>query len=351
MPLTVALQQQIIHSTQAKQITHVHVIQSLWSGYGQLLRVELAGAPYPSVIVKHIQLPSSPQQAAPHPKGWNSVLSHQRKLQSYLVEMHWYQHISAQCPVECYVPKTYFAQQQGQHIVLIMEDLTQAGFNQVHGHPYSNALSQSSNNAHNNIHNNTAEQIIHTCLQWLGQFHGTFMQTQVKGLWPQGSYWHLATRPDEWAALTDLPLKHAAQQLDQQLQQCRYQTLIHGDAKLANFCFNDNNSKAAAVDFQYVGGGCGMQDVILCLSSCIRFDESEQQLDAYLQVYFSALSQAIARHHPQLSTDEVIDSWQPLFVTAWADFQRFIKGWSPSHVKINPLTERLTAKALQQLAD
>ena len=93
------------------------------------------------------------------------------------------------------------------------------------------------------------------------------------GLWECGSYWHLGTRPDELAALEDGPLKTTAPLIDQALRQSQFQTIIHGDAKLANFCFarhhnTANGSTVAAVDFQYVGAGCGIKDVTYFLGSC-----------------------------------------------------------------------------------
>ena len=54
---------------------------------------------------------------------------------------------------------------------------------------------------------------------------------------------------------------------------CKFKTIVHGDAKLANFCFSHDLSNVAAVDFQYVGGGCGMKDVAYFLGSCLNDQE------------------------------------------------------------------------------
>ena len=58
------------------------------------------------------------------------------------------------------------------------------------------------------------------------------------------------TRPDEFDALprNSVLRKHAAA-LDKRLQEAKHRTLVHGDAKLANFCFA-KDGKVAAVDFQ-----------------------------------------------------------------------------------------------------
>ncbi|GAL11279.1 hypothetical protein JCM19233_2265 [Vibrio astriarenae] len=40
-----------------------------------------------------------------------------------------------------------------------------------------------------------------------------------------------------------------------------------------------------------------------------------------------------------------------MFAMAWADFQRFVKGWSPNHWKINAYSEQLKERALDQLND
>ena len=54
-------------------------------------------------------------------------------------------------------------------------------------------------------------------------------------------------------------------------------------------------------------------------------------------------------YQPQLSLNDVEAAWRPMFYVAWADFQRFVKGWSPEHWKINPYTEQLTIRVLNQL--
>ena len=107
---------------------------------------------------------------------------------------------------------------------------------------------------------------IDACLRWLAAFHARFLGVAPDGLWKNGTYWHLATRQDELAAIEDPELREAAPLLDQKLRACVFQTLVHGDAKPANFCFARGGSSVAAVDFQYVGGGCGMKDVAYLLS-------------------------------------------------------------------------------------
>jgi hypothetical protein len=68
-----------------------------------------------------------------------------------------------------------------------------------------------------------------------------------------------------------------------------------------------------------------------------------------LDTYFSALTNALNHYQPQLDSEAVEQEWRPLFAVAWADFQRFVKGWSPGHWKINPYTESLTKRALDYL--
>jgi len=332
----------------AEYVVSTQLIQPLWGGYGELFRASLSGSQHTSVIVKHIKLP----QPKVHPRGWNTPISHQRKLKSYQVELHWYQQYANDCLPQCPVPKCLYVEEQNDEILLIMEDLATLGFEQTFTsfEPTPiNFMPKQANHESMTGASLISHQHIESCLSWLAYFHAQHLAIEPHGLWECGGYWHLATRPDELEKLTDVPLRQTAEKIDKTLQQCQFQTLIHGDAKLANFCFATTNNRVAGVDFQYVGKGCGMKDVILLLSSCLPYQHCEQGVPALLNYYFDQLKQALSEHQPKINPQAVEEEWRPLYCVAWADFQRFMKGWSPTHWKINSYTESLTQQALTQL--
>lgn len=330
--ITVGLENFITAVFDTARISRAEPIQSLWGGYGDLLRLHLAGAgcEHGSVILKHIRLP----QPADHPRGWRSDLSHRRKLKSYEVETYWYAHYAKLCPPQCPVPVCLALEKADSHIYLLLSDLTQSGFGKT-------------------LQRVSASQL-GACLHWLANFHAVFLQHSGEGLWDCGTYWHLDTRPDELAALDDVPLQQAAGLIDAALKQCPYQTLVHGDAKLANFCFADtasaqaNPSAVAAVDFQYVGRGCGMKDLVYFLGSCLSDTACQQQQAALLDDYFAVLVAALKKYHPQVDGQDVERQWRLLFDVAWADFHRFLKGWSPGHWKLNHYSDSLTRRVVQR---
>jgi aminoglycoside phosphotransferase (APT) family kinase protein len=174
------------------------------------------------------------------------------------------------------------------------------------------------------------------------------MGTDTEGLWDAGTYWHLATRPDELAALDDAELKSEAARIDRILSAAPFPTLVHGDAKLANFCFA-TDERVAAVDFQYVGGGCGMKDVAYFIGSCLDEEDCEALEDQLLAIYFDALRQALARYSVDSDAAAVEAAWRPLYRLAWTDFHRFFKGWSPGHWKIHGYSERLAREVIADL--
>lgn len=166
------------------------------------------------------------------------------------------------------------------------------------------------------------------------------------GLWPVGTYWHLETRPDELEAMDDAELRAAANHIDRALTDCRFKTIVHGDAKLANFCFSKSGKDVAAVDFQYVGGGCGMKDVVYFLGSCMEERECEKRVPGLLDYYFTELEQSVDKGVDFVALEK---EWREMFAFAWTDFHRFLLGWMPGHWKVNRYSKKLTKEVLHKL--
>lgn len=187
---------------------------------------------------------------------------------------------------------------------------------------------------------------IKACLSWLAHFHALFLDVAPEGLWPVGTYWHLETRPDELEAMDDAALKAAAADIDKILNACRFKTIVHGDAKLANFCFSPSGQDVAAVDFQYVGGGCGMKDVVYFLGSCMEEKQCEKRVPGLLDFYFAELKVAVKKDVDFAALER---EWREMFAYAWTDFHRFLLGWMPGHWKINRYSKQLTKEVLHKL--
>ena len=295
-------------------------LASLWSGYGEIVRVHLEGGPAPTVVLKSVTPPAS----RAHPRGWASERSHARKLRSYAVEAAFYRSFAARSGAR--VPKAYGVEEAPGAWRFVLEDLDAAGFPERRRAPSHAAVD------------------VDGCLAWLAAFHATFMGAAPEGLWPEGTYWHLATRPDELATMEAGPLRDAAAALDRVLAESRFRTLVHGDAKLANFCFGA--AGVAAVDFQYVGGGCGMKDVAY-LFSCLDAATLERHAARYLDGYFGHLRDALAATEYDPAAVEA--SWRPLLPVAFADFERFLAGWAPDHPKRDAFAQAMTEQALRSL--
>ena len=303
----------------------VQPVQTLWSGYGELVRCRLGGAGPASVVVKHVRWPTERD----HPRGWTSDRSHQRKVRSYEVETSWYQQHASRCGDACRVPRCLAVRKKGDEVFIVLEDLDGAGFGARR--------------------TRVADHELEACLRWLASFHATFIGHAPDGLWPVGTYWHLATRPDELAVLEDGPLKRSAGALDRALSGSAFLTLVHGDAKLANFCFSRDGRRVAAVDFQYVGGGCGIKDVAYFVSSCLDEDTAEERETELLDLYFAALEQALAGAGSDIDPAALAADWRALYPIAWTDFVRFLEGWSPGHWKLHRYSERLAREVLDAL--
>ena len=306
-------------------------IQSLWSGYGEIVRIGLTGCAYPTLVLKRVDPPT----LSNHPRGWNTSRSHERKLFSYGVEQTFYDTYAPNCGDDARVPACIATHAESGGWWMLLEDLDAAGF--------AGRRTQLS------------AQELDACLAWLAAFHATFLGAAPTGLWEIGTYWHLATRPDELKSMTDAELRTAAPLLDARLNDCTFQTFVHGDAKIANFCFSaqgDDGGEGggvAAVDFQYVGGGCGMKDVAYFLSSCMTEVECESAAPRHLDTYFRLLRDELRRRDTAIDVDALETEWRALYPFAWADFYRFLAGWSPDHWKMHGYSRRLTREVLERL--
>lgn len=307
----------ILKVTGASSLIEKEVIQELWSGYGQIVRVELKNASVESVVVKHVQLPMNKN----HPHGWNTDIGHQRKLKSYQVETAWYHQYSQHSIAR--LPKCLALETKDDEVLMVLEDLNEAGYS---------------------LRKETVTwKEISSCLKWLAEFHASYLGQNPINLWENGTYWHLETRPQELEELTDDKLKEKAFLIDDKLNQCQYKTFVHGDAKLANFCFS-KDGEVAGVDFQYVGGGCGMKDVAYFIGSCLNENDCERLEEKILDTYFECLQNSLNQKNEALEIE-----WRALYRVAWADFHRFLKGWSPGHWKINSYSERITKEVINSL--
>jgi hypothetical protein len=193
-------------------------------------------------------------------------------------------------------------------------------------------------------------------VRWLAFFHARFLNQQLPNVWPVGTYWHLSTRPDEFEKMPDSELKRKAYNIDSVLNQAKFQTLLHGDAKLANFCFSADASDLAAVDFQYVGRGAGIKDLMYFMGSCLDGAGLHLYTDVLVDEYFAILREAIEFYRldsnvsladmTKLDLDALENEWRELLPFAWADFERFLVGWASEHYKMNSFMSELTKAAL-----
>jgi hypothetical protein len=337
------LQKALAHYFGYSERLESELVQSLWGGYGEIVRYlnpeSEANTNLHRCIAKIVNLHKQDQ----HPKGWNTNISHQRKLSSYLNEQHFYTYFASLTNDKCQVPKMHAAGADEKSIWMILQDLDSAGF------------AQRSTQA--------SLPLVRLGITWLANFHACFVvdtsasqqtfsedkfQTYINKLWPVGTYWHLATRPQEWQAMPESPLKNAASEIDRRLNKAEFQTIVHGDAKLANFCIHNDKPMLAALDFQYVGRGIGVKDIAYFLGSCLDSEALYMHTPSLLDQYFREFNEATEKS--SLDFDGLEKEYRSLYPFAWADFERFLTGWSPGHQKLNEYSAEQTQIALRELS-
>lgn len=284
-------------------------LQSLWQGYGRIERWRLDGVRAQSVILKVVRPPDG------------SSIGHARKLRSYAVEAAFYEHLQGLAWSQPRTAALHGHAEVGPERWLLLEDLDASDFSR-------------------RCRRLTTPDL-HAALDWLAALHGRFLGCELPGLWPRGTYWHLATRTEEWARMPAGPLRDAASTLDAALASCPLQTIVHGDAKPANFCFgSEPGDPVAAVDFQYVGPGIGLVDVAY-LVGCMGGRWCALHMEETLEHYFALLHRHAPERAPQAEA-----AWRPLWPVAWADFARFMVGWSGEDWRDDPTTAAMVRAAL-----
>jgi hypothetical protein len=311
----------IARATRARSVELGERIQSLWSGYGEIFRVHLEGAAVPSAVVKSVNPPASSRRS--------DRVSHARKCRSYDVESVWYRRFGELCGDSCRVAKLFHFEKSGEKWRFLLEDLDAAGY------PERKSV--------------LAPDEIDRCLGWLARFHARFLGMKAHGLWSTGTYWHLETRREELNAIADRDLRTAAPMLDTKLQNAEFKTLVHGDAKVANFCFAPGGPSVAAVDFQYVGGGCGMKDVAYLLSDHPA-PHPELAEARHLDHYFAELRTALSAGDSRVDAEALEREWRELYPIAYADFCRFLAGWAPGVWQSDAHAQSVVERVIRSLA-
>jgi len=282
----------------ARSARRLEKIQTLWGGYGELFRVALDGGSAPTAIVKWAR-----------PAAGDATVSAARKCRSYDVETAFYRSIAPRCDATCRVPALLGASggMAEREWIIVLEDLDAAGFDR-------------------RIDEATGPTL-EAALAWLASFHARFLGERHEALWSIGSYWCLDTRRDELPAIEDAALRDAAPRIAERLRGARFQTLVHGDPKEANFCVTRDRAAVAAIDFQYTGAGCGMTDLAYLLYG--RSDEPADGIDrARLDTYFGHLRRELAGRDVDAAALE--EEWRALYPVARLDFCRFLAGWRPA---------------------
>ena len=133
----------------------------------------------------------------------------------------------------------------------------------------------------------------------------------------------------------------AAAGLDRRLRHARFRTVVHGDAKPGEL-LAESTRRVAAVDFQYVGADCGVQDLAYFISSCFDDEECERLRPTVTSPTLSDELRVLGR---SVDSAALETEWRELYPMAWADFARFLKGWSPGTT-----SSTATANALRRAA-
>ena len=84
------------------------------------------------------------------------------------------------------------------------------------------------------------------------------------------------------------------------------------------------------------------------ISSCLSEQAAVRQQDSLLSFYFGKLRFALAKRNSEINFPALECEWRELYPYAWADFCRFLAGWSPGHWKLNSYSDQITQSVLER---
>ncbi len=288
----------------AGHVKNVHVVQSLWAGYGSLYACSAANGD--RLIVKHFTPPA-------HRRVEDDSEDHKRKLRSYDVERVFYEALSQRLlDAGCIVPSCVGCiKDDDGSIAIVMRDLgAQYGKYDVRR---GNSLSIEEGKR---------------LLSYLARWHSIFWLEQQlpEGLWDEGCFWQLGTRLDElqyldrswrrWGLDRDMAMK-----IHNQVGDLPHRCLVHGDAKAANFFFFEG--QVGGYDLQYTGGGSPMRDIAYTLGCSMQEHLIVAHEEALLRHYHDELTSLLS---PQHAADFSFETMKEAYDLCVTDLVRFMCG-------------------------
>lgn len=285
-------------SVTSVQVSH---IQRLWGGMGAVLEVlaQTASGVAATVIVKHVELPSYAALS----------FGDERKRLSYECEAKFFETTADELRTVagCHVPAGLLVDQSDDgKLNIVMSRLPKrsseptsalakpqdTGGGRVQGEFSSESDEPDNTNTELSAHETVA------AIDFIARLHGhTWGRSCAdafvrRGLQPQGSYWYLDTRLDEWEAMPhqgwEGRLRRAARAIDNRLAEDMYQCIIHGDTKADNMIFDDK-AAVSMCDFQYCGRANPMKDLAYLLCCASASGCSPASSDHHLALYHATL--------------------------------------------------------------
>lgn len=277
------------------ELISCNTLQTLWAGYGHICAIRSRPLPSAQPAQTTRATHSLILKLVSPPRGRKDE-GHLRKVLSYQVEQHFYDHVAptlhALPLAECLVSTSKFPHKAAaaglQHVTASV--LTDLRLDYPVAGEKRTALSP---------------RQVHAALGWLSRFHGSYWtsprpdaqslilppleegkarqqqpgnSSTKRGLWLNGGYTYLATRRSEYNALAQDGGSEWSQTFCQAVEGTSmsvaelaaffltptgrdFETYLHGDVKSENLFSTESGDEVAFFDFQYTGLGLGVCDL------------------------------------------------------------------------------------------